>query len=70
MPLISATLLILSPQWTPLRYPIVALSHRDPVAVNLQIRSLHMLQQIIDEVAVGVEPRITLGLGPSGRWVG
>ena len=36
---------------TSLGYPIVVLCHGDPVALNLD---LHMLQQFIDEVGVGV----------------
>ena len=39
---------------TPLGYPIVALCHGDPVALDLQVQSLHTLQQFIDEVDVWV----------------
>ena len=39
---------------TPLGYPIVILCHGDPVALDLQVRPLHLFQQFIDEVGVGV----------------
>ena len=39
---------------TPLRYPVVALCHGDPAALDLQDWPLHMLQQFIDEVDVEV----------------
>ena len=38
----------------PLRYPVVALCHGDYVALDLQGWPLHMLQQCIDGVDVGL----------------
>ena len=35
---------------TPLRYPVVALCHGGPAALDLQDQPLHVLQQFIDEV--------------------
>jgi hypothetical protein len=37
-----------------LGYPIVALCHGDPAALDLQNWPLHTLQQLIDEVDVGI----------------
>lgn len=51
-PLASATLLIVSSHGAPLRYPVVALCHGDPVALFLNIQPIHMLQQYIEEVGV------------------
>lgn len=49
--------------------PVAALCHGAPAALDLQVMSLHMLQQFIDEVDVGVGHLTVLVLGPSGSWV-
>jgi hypothetical protein len=49
-PLASATLSILTLTRIPLGYPVVALCHRDPAALDLQDWLLHALQQCIDGV--------------------
>ena len=46
---------------TSLRYPVVALCHGDPAALDLQERPLHMLQQFIDGTDVGVGQLKALG---------
>lgn len=51
------------PTGTPLGYPVAVLCHGDPAALYLQIWPLHMLQQFIDEVDVGVGQIIALVLG-------
>ena len=51
---------------TPLRYPVVALCHGDPVALDLQGWLLRMLQQFIDGVDVGVGQQEVLDLGLGG----
>jgi len=60
-------LLLHPPYWiltgTPLRYPAVALCHRDFAALDLQGRPFQMLQQFIDEVDVGVGQLKALDLG-------
>lgn len=38
----------LIPIGTLLEYPVAALCHRDPEALDVQIWSVHMLQQFID----------------------
>ena len=48
------------------RYPVVALCHGDPVALELQDWSLHVLQQIIDGVDVGAGQLRDLDLGLGG----
>ena len=52
----------------PLRYPVVALCHGGPAALDLQDWSLHSLQQFIDgvDVVVGRLRALDLGLGGSG----
>ena len=39
---------------TPLRYPVVAMCHGDPAALDLQDRPLHMFHQFINVVDAGV----------------
>ena len=48
---------------TPLGYPVAVLCHGDQTALNLQDLSLHVFQQIIDGMDVGVGQLITLFLG-------
>ena len=55
---------------TPLGYPIVALCHRNPLALNLQDKLFHMLQQIIEGVDVNVVQLKTLHLGWEDNKVG
>ena len=52
---------------TPLGYPAVALCHGDPAAFVLQDQPLHVLEQFIHGVDVGVgQPKpLDLGLGGS-----
>lgn len=49
--------------------PAAALCDGAPAALNLHVMSLHMLQQFIDEVDVGVGQLTVLVLGLSGSWV-
>ena len=52
---------------TPLRYPVVALCHRDLTALAMQNWPLHVLQQFISgaDVGVGQLKALDLGLGGS-----
>ena len=52
---------------TPLRYPVVALCHGDPAALDELDQSCHVLQQFIDEVdaEVGQLKALDLSLGGS-----
>jgi hypothetical protein len=47
---------------TPLGYPAVALCDGDPVALDLQNQPLLMLEQLMDEVDIGVGQLKTLDL--------
>jgi hypothetical protein len=67
-PRASATLSILILTGTPLRYPVVALCHRDPAALDLQDWPFHVFQQFIDGVDVGVDQLKSTGSGPGGSW--
>lgn len=49
---------------TPLVYPVVALCHRDPVALDLQVWPLHTLQRFIDDTDV----RVASGPGSGPEW--
>ena len=51
---------------TPFGYPVVALCHGDPVALELQGQPYHMLQQLINEVGFGVGQLKAQDLGLSG----
>jgi hypothetical protein len=55
---------------TPLGYPAVALCHGDPAAFVLQDQPLHVLEQFIHGVDVGVGQPKPLDLGLGGSWVG
>ena len=55
---------------TPLGYPVFVLCHRDLVTLGLQDWPLHVLQQIIDGVDVGVGQLIGIVLGLGGCGVG
>ena len=68
--LASTTPFILSLTGTPLGYPVLAPCHGDPAALDLQACPLHMLQQFIDKVDVGMDQLITWVLGLGGSWVG
>lgn len=48
----------------------VSLCYGDPAALGLPVRSLHILQQIVDRMDVGAGQVITLGLGLSSCRVG
>lgn len=48
---------------TPLGYPVVALCYGDSAAFDLQDQALHVRQQFIDGVNIGVGHLKTLGLG-------
>ena len=48
---------------TPLGYPVVALCCGDPVTLNLQDWPLHILQQFINGINVGVSQLKALDLG-------
>lgn len=65
-------LLLHSGYWTltgnSLRYPVVALCHGCPAALDLQVQSFHILRKFIDEVVVGLTHPLVLRLGSS--WVG
>ena len=56
--MIPKTLLTLGPHWGD---PMVGLCCGDPEVLGLQVRSLHVLQQIIDGLDDGVGP-VSLGL--------
>lgn len=60
-PRVSATLSI--DAGLPLRHPVVALCHGDPVALDLQGWSLHVLQQITEGVDVEWVMTLVVGLG-------
>ena len=47
---------------TPLGYPVVALCHGDPAALDLHDQSLHTLKQFIDGVDVGQLKALDLSL--------
>ena len=59
--------------WTltemPLRYPAVGLNHRNPLGMVLQDWSLHVLQQVIDGVVVGMGQIKTLHVGLGGSCI-
>lgn len=63
-PLRSATLSIPVSHWTLLGYPVVALCHEEPAALDQQDQSLHVIQQVIDEVDAGPGQLIALVSGP------
>lgn len=52
-PLASVTLSILGPRGESIGYPVVALCHRDPEALDLQGQPFYVLQQITDGVDMG-----------------
>ena len=60
------TLSILNLTGTPLKYTVVALCHGDPVALNLSDPALHVLQQFINGVDVGVSQFKALDVGLRG----
>lgn len=64
-PLASAALSILEPFWDSLDILLLP-----PAALGLQDRSLHVFQQFIDGVDVGVGFLIALVLGLGDIWVG
>ncbi|KAL6031843.1 hypothetical protein STEG23_030819, partial [Scotinomys teguina] len=53
----------------PLRYPVVALCHGGPSALILLDQFLHVLQQFIDGMGVGLDQLIALVLGLGGNWI-
>lgn len=50
--------------WPPPGYPVVGLCCGDLIALGLQVRSLHRLQQITDGVNIGGGPTHNLDSGP------
>ena len=50
----AAALMIMGSHGAPLGYPVVVLCHGDPVVLDLYVHPLHVLQQFVDEVDVGV----------------
>ena len=54
---------------TPLRCPLVVLSHGDPAALVLQCLPLHTLPHFIDGIDTGVEQFKALDLGPGHSCV-
>lgn len=56
--------------WALPRYPAVALCYGDPAALSLQVKFLHMLQQIIAGLDERVSQDISLGLDLDSYRVG
>lgn len=54
----------------PLGFPVVVLCHGDPVVLDLSVHPLHILQQLIDCVDIGVGQLVALVLGLGSSWVG
>ena len=66
--------LLWHPQWffpgTPPGYPVAALCHGDPTALDQQEWPFHMPQQFAEGINIGVGPLKDSNLSLGGKWAG